>query len=505
LTATGLANSLRRLRALAEAFAAGIRVKIDESAALLFGGRREPIVASDQSLRLKDMLAEASVFDREILSAAPANLSWRCEMARGWPKWLWRDSAVLVAIAAVDLGEIVRRAGDEQLAGQDWPELSAEALDEALGDLRSGPPRTFVAVCSGSGFSPEAMELAARRAATLRLAGGGLVLVRPRGDGGWVLRAFDEQASLPRMPEAEFTLGQPWHFVFDPEPVDGKIQRVRDAIAAGQVDLVERGLNDLEVSERLELPLALVDQVFAAEADRRSDLRIRRFEDRVVLLGQVALDSHNAEKNMTMFQKLRDLLGLAGQEKRKIELLADKRALLNARRDRLYREMDELGEREQTLLQRGIGTDSKVMQRRLASELSQVRRRLEQGNTLVGVVNRQIDALSTHIHHLTLLTQGDEVALPSIEEMTRDAVRAEELIERIRSDADVVESLTDVTTTSLDSMSEEKILAEFAAGRQEKGERGGTKEAGNTQRTSFERSEPGRPTPERPQRDRMKE
>jgi len=202
---------------------------------------------------------------------------------------------------------------------------------------------------------------------------------------------------------------------------------------------------------------------------------------------------------MSMFQKLRDLLGLNGQEARKIEMLDERRALLSGRRDRLYRELDELGERERALLDRGIAAESQAMRRRLAGELAEVRRRIEQGNTVTSLLGRQIEVLSTHIHHLTLIQQGQAVAMPSVEEMTRDAVRAEELIERVQGESELAESLGP-EAGALGSKAQDDILAEFAAGRESQapGESRKSPEKSPPER-SAERPPDGR---EKPRRDR---
>ncbi len=78
MTAAALFNSLRRLTESGDAFCGGVRAKIeDRSARWLVGGRPGPMVPSDQSVRFKDLLANAAVFDRELLARTPANPSWR--------------------------------------------------------------------------------------------------------------------------------------------------------------------------------------------------------------------------------------------------------------------------------------------------------------------------------------------------------------------------------------------------------------------------------------------
>lgn len=78
------------------------------------------------------------------------------------------------------------------------------------------------------------------------------------------------------------------------------------------------------------------------------------------------------------------------------------------------------------------------------------------------MLNQQINIINTHIHNLTLIQQGQAASLPTSEELTADAVRAEEMVEQLRADAELVSSLeTDVAETVM-SDEEKQILEEFA-------------------------------------------
>jgi len=470
-----LFDALRSLAETGEEFLRGVREALRIRAPVLMRGRVASTERVDASAAFKDRLAAAGVYDHELQVRTPANPLLRCVVRHPWLGWTGRVRCRLAAVVAVDLAEVIRRAsGGDEDESADWPPVSADALARALAPYRRPHRRSYVGLCSPSGFSDAALEDAHRLAAPLVERGGGLLLISPRPDGGWKLHRTEHDA-------------RPWHFLFDPETTDAKIERIRRAIERSPIELADAGLVDRDLADALDVEVGAVRLVFrlASSENRSANLRVRELDGDLVLLGSPGTDFTGIERSGSMFDRLRQLLRLKGAEQKKIEMLGDKQALLSKRRADIYREMDALGERETELKARGVEADSNATRRRIAGELAQVRRRIEQGNTMVGVFNRQIDILSTHIHHLTLVTQGEKVELPDVEEMTRDAVRAEELLERVQADADVVETLAETTGTTLSSRMEDEIMAEFAAAA---GESSG--EASGEARESAEREPP---------------
>ena len=167
-----LLNSLRRLSQPADAFAAGVRRKLEEHAGRIFVGTAGPVIAADREAEFKDALANAGVLVADLLARTPANPTLRCDISPGWPARIWHRRVRLLAIVAVDVAEVIRRIAGQCDPTADWPTMSAAGLDLAMSDLRSPPARTFVGVCSPSGFGVEAMDLARQRAVSLARRGG---------------------------------------------------------------------------------------------------------------------------------------------------------------------------------------------------------------------------------------------------------------------------------------------------------------------------------------------
>jgi hypothetical protein len=80
------------------------------------------------------------------------------------------------------------------------------------------------------------------------------------------------------------------------------------------------------------------------------------------------------------------------------------------------------------------------------------------------MLNQQINIISTHIQNLTLIRQGQAATLPSAEELTADAVRAEEMLEQLRAGSDLVSSLEAGVAEPMLSEQEKQILEEFERG-----------------------------------------
>jgi len=144
---------------------------------------------------------------------------------------------------------------------------------------------------------------------------------------------------------------------------------------------------------------------------------------------------------MDVFERIRQLFSRQGDEARKINLLAERRALLAQRRDRLYEDIGRLEKKEADLLEEGKRTSSADRTAAAGRTARQLRKDISRQNTTANMLNQQMNILSTDIHNLTLIRQGQAAELPSTEILTENAVRAEEMLETLRADAELVGSL----------------------------------------------------------------
>ena len=86
---------------------------------------------------------------------------------------------------------------------------------------------------------------------------------------------------------------------------------------------------------------------------------------------------------------------------------------------------------------------------------------MERLNATARVIGQQVDVISTHIHHLTLIQQGQMARLPQTEEITQDAVRAEEMLEQLSADVQLTSTLSVGVTGSTLTDEEAEILKEL--------------------------------------------
>ena len=171
-----------------------------------------------------------------------------------------------------------------------------------------------------------------------------------------------------------------------------------------------------------------------------------------------------------LLSRKKPLTKMARAELRRQELLLEKdRNQLLGKVTKIARQKQELFDRGaqekipevRRMLAQGRENQSAVVRRRLAAQLAQLRKDLVRLNTTASMLNQQINIISTDIHNLTLIQQGQMAALPSTEELTENAVRAEEMLETLKADAELVAGLETGLGEVLAGDDEKAILAEF--------------------------------------------
>jgi hypothetical protein len=174
-----------------------------------------------------------------------------------------------------------------------------------------------------------------------------------------------------------------------------------------------------------------------------------------------ALVDSGEKKRMNVFERMRQLFAREGNEAEKINALAERRAALARRRDRMYEDIGQLEQKEASLLEAGKAATSQVPRRRIAAQMAQLRKDIARQNTAAAMLNQQINIISTNIHNLTLIQQGELARLPDSQELTENAVKAEELLESLKADSEMVSGLEVDMQDAITSSEELAILKEF--------------------------------------------
>ena len=152
---------------------------------------------------------------------------------------------------------------------------------------------------------------------------------------------------------------------------------------------------------------------------------------------------------MPFIDSIKTLFSRKGETEKKIALLSERRAALSQQRDTSYDDLAALETSEATLKEQFKTSTSESTKRRLTSQLLQARKDLARKQQLMSVLNQQIDVVSTHLHTLELVQQGSNAKLPSGEDLTKDAEKAEEVLANLQADRELAGSITPPGAASL--------------------------------------------------------
>ena len=161
---------------------------------------------------------------------------------------------------------------------------------------------------------------------------------------------------------------------------------------------------------------------------------------------------------MPLIDRVKTLFARKGEIEKKIAFLSERRTALSQQRERSYEEMAGMEEQEASLKRNFAEAAGTITKRRVTSQLLQLRKELERRQQLLSVLNQQVDVVSTHLHNLELVQQGQTAKLPDAEEMTADAVKAEEMLADLEAQSELALSVGQSATAGLSS--EEQALYE---------------------------------------------
>ncbi|MCP4592155.1 MAG: hypothetical protein GY842_15580 [bacterium] len=419
-------------------FLSGVEANLEAAKGRHFRGSIWQTARDDEVERLRAALAERRCSEpRARLRQTPHNR--RVTLHGSERAWWFGRRRTGMATASV-LSPLEHLAQDD--AGAPPRITLAELQDHVRRIAGDGKVPHVIGVCAPTGFSDEA------RQGRIELPNVTLVLIEPGPRGGW--QVLDASEGVPEYLRR----------IFDPEDANQKIQRVREVIAERSADLLTGGLSVSAVAERLDLPEHLVTEAFAREAATDPELRMSKSRgERLLYRGASEIKQERGA--MDVFERIRQLFSGEGDEAQKINALAERRASLAQRRDRIYEDIGGLEKKESELLEEGKRTSSQVARRRLAAQLAQLRKDISRQNTTANMLNQQINILSTDIHNLTLIQQGEAAELPTTETLTENAVKAEELLETLKADAEMVGSLETGLSEVMTGDEELAILKEF--------------------------------------------
>jgi hypothetical protein len=228
----------------------------------------------------------------------------------------------------------------------------------------------------------------------------------------------------------------------DPERQHQTRQRVRSHIGENQHELAGSGLAADRIAAKLQLAQQFVDAELKAYAKSNAGMQAKRLDGRMVLFRDGATiassmtasgSAENGGSNMPLIERIKALFAGKGDEEKKISFLAERRAALGQQRDRAYEELSTMEQQEESLKRTFREATAQITKKRVTTQLLQLRKDLERRQQLLSVLNQQINVVGTHLHNLELVRQGASANLPDADEMTADAVKAEEVLAELEA------------------------------------------------------------------------
>ncbi len=328
---------------------------------------------------------------------------------------------------------------------------SREDVLDALAHYQVLPRRArpdVVVLASATGFSPEARSVAEVSDHPR------VILLGARADGGWDVAL---PAGLPKTP---------WARLFELETRDDRIRRLVYHLEQNSAAMDSRGLSVRELAERLG-----VSEAEAAGLVRqacRRDARLFTVEHNG---RQHVCRSPLAEEGdkMSIWSRIRRLLRMKPTPAEQVRELTAQRARVEQQRFELDQRVELLEGQERQIVEQGAKAASDAERKQLAGKLVRVRRELSRARSQAQVLTNQIDIVGTQIHHVTLREQGKRVALPSAEELTREAAAAEQVMTELSANAELARGIEVNAETPQMAAEEAAIFEEFkaaAAGRE---------------------------------------
>lgn len=399
------------------------------------GTSRKTVIAikrDDRAVDIKRMMIELNKPDRDLQERMPKGQLLDLEIKRRrflmFPKTIGRFKAVSVSPTRA------------LLDGSRFGPLSKGAVEEVIRKFASTDAApTTLAILSTAGFTADAKSL-------VESADSRVVLVEPNDAGGFSVFS-------PRSIDKE---------LFDPEADDDKRRRVRDAVEEGRLDLSGSGLAADKIVAKTQLPAQLVEAELRSYAKENPGLAAKRLDGRMVLFREgsavMQLTPAGGVPAMPMIDKIRALFARRGETEKKIAFLSERRAALGQQRDRAYEEIASLETKDGELREQFKSAGPELVKRRITSQLLQLRKDMERRQQLLGVLNQQMNVVSTHLHNLELVQQGETAKLPDSEEMATDAAAAEEMLATLQESSEMAATVGGVASSGMTD--EEQALYE---------------------------------------------
>ena len=351
--------------------------------------------------KLKRMMLELGVADRSMQGKMP--IGERVEVTlKKQSFWMFKKVVGELVVTCVSPARAI-------LKGQAGKPLDAADVNAFLAQLKqsAGGPDipTTVVLMSTSGFTPDARALASDTSKRT------LLTVEPNESGGWTVAGPAQAAQLVDL--------------LDPEEEQSKRHRVRDFVDANKFDMMNGGIVSEKIAARTQLPLQIVEAELKSYAEQSPGLAAKRIDGRFMLFREGSMFSTDpGGSNMPFWEKVSGVFKRNESTDKKIARLSTERASLTVQREHAYDEIATV-EKKETELAKSFKESTALAQRRIATEISQLRKDIERRQQILGAIDKKINIINTGIHTLELQNQLSPEKLKSLENIAEGAEEVE--------------------------------------------------------------------------------
>lgn len=166
---------------------------------------------------------------------------------------------------------------------------------------------------------------------------------------------------------------------------------------------------------------------------------------------------------MKLWTRIRRWLRMKPTVAEQVREMTVARVRLEQQRAELDQKLAALQVEERQAREQGAAAASDNERRHTAARIVRVGREQKRIAAQANVISQQIDVLGTRLHNLTLMQQGRSVALPSPQELAREAAEAEQVIAQLSTSADLAASVEVGAMSSALAAEEAAVFDELKA------------------------------------------
>lgn len=394
------------------------------------------VATGDDAIGIKRKMVELGLFDRELQRKMPPGMTLDVTLLH--VGFFGRQSPV------GNLRVLCLNPTEALLKGNAPMPLTAADVSRALGSQPPplhGLPQTLILV-STSGFAPDALRMAERRPERT------ILLAEINDGGGWTIHT---PAALNDLRD-----------LLDPESLDEKRQRILENIESSG-DLLSGGASASTLADRLHVPRELAEQVMREYAKAKPGLAVRPIEGTLVLYREGLGMSGPTGENMPFWERIKGIFVRGESREKKVAKLAQERAVLTEQRRQAYLEVETIEklEKEQT---EKFAAAAPTTQKRIATEIAQLRKRMERVHQLVSTIDKKINIVETGMHNLEMEHQLSPEKLETLENVAQSSEQVDvgmATLDQLNEQADSVSVAGSEMSSAAQDVLEE-LRAKFA-------------------------------------------